>query len=121
VASTSADPRQVAIVARDLIVATRIADAAEAAGFLPARVDEPGRLPSASRVAVAFVDWADREPGWGAKLRGWQAEATSGPPRIVLFGPHTDLGAHDDARASGLGPMMARSKLFASLPSLMRR
>jgi hypothetical protein len=39
----------------------------------------------------------------------------------VLFGPHADLEAHDDARASGLGPMMARSKLFASLPSLMRR
>jgi hypothetical protein len=108
-------------VARDLIVATRIADAAEAAGYVPARVDEPGRLPSASEVAVAFVDWADREPGWGTKLRGWQSKATSGPPRIVLFGPHTDLEAHEDARASGLGPMMARSKLFASLPSLLPR
>ena len=84
VASTSADPRQVAIVARDLIVATRIADAAEAAGYLAARVDEPGRLPSSSGVAVAFVDWADREPGWGAKLRGWQAEADS--PRAAADG-----------------------------------
>jgi len=108
-------------VARDLIVTTRIADAAEAAGYLPARVDNPERLPSSSEVAVAFVDWADREPGWGAQLQAWQAKATSGPPRIVLFGPHADLEAHDDARASGLGPMMARSKLFASLPSLMRR
>lgn len=108
-------------MARDLIVATRIADAAEAAGYRPARVDEPGRLPSSSEVAVAFVDWGDREPGWGTMLRGWQAEAGSDPPRVVLFGPHTDLEAHDAARASGLGPMMARSKLYSSLPSLLRR
>jgi hypothetical protein len=104
-----------------LIVATRIADAAEAAGYRLARVDEPGRLPPSSEVAVAFVDWGDREPGWGAMLRCWQAAAGSDPPRVVLFGPHTDLEAHDNARASGLGPMMARSKLFSSLPSLLRR
>ena len=108
-------------MARDLITATRIANAAEAAGYRPSRVDEPGRLPSSSDVAVVFVDWGDREPGWGAALRGWRAAAGPLTPRIVLFGPHTDLEAHDDARVDGLGPMMARSKLFASLPSLLRR
>ena len=45
VSSTPADARQVAIVARDLIVATRIADAAEAAG-LSARPGRRTRTPA---------------------------------------------------------------------------
>ena len=40
--------------------------------------------------------------------------------RVILFGRHTDLEAHADARAAGLGPMWARSKLVAELPQLMR-
>ena len=40
-------------------------------------------------------------------------------PRLILFGPHTDLEAHADARAAGLGPMWARSKLVAELQALM--
>jgi hypothetical protein len=38
---------------------------------------------------------------------------------VVLFGPHTDLAAHAEARAAGLGPMLARSKLLADLPTLL--
>jgi hypothetical protein len=108
-------------VGRDLIAATRIATAAEDAGYVAGRVDEPASLPSSADVAIAFVDWGDRRPGWGAELRHWQDAAGEPAPRLLLFGPHTDLEGHAEARGSGLGPMMARSKLFASLPSLLRR
>ncbi len=39
--------------------------------------------------------------------------------RVILFGQHTDLADHADARATGLGPIWARSKLLASLKPLL--
>jgi hypothetical protein len=102
------------------MAATRIADAAEAAGYTAGRVDEPAGLPPAAEVSIAFVDWGERQPGWAAALRRWRTSSGDGSPRLLLFGPHTDLEGHREARSQGLGPMMARSKLFASLPSLLR-
>jgi hypothetical protein len=110
----------VAIVARDLIIATRIADAATAAGHGVVRVDRPDELPPAGSVGVAFVDWGSREPGWAERLAGWMATPNA-QPRLVVFGPHTDLAAHADARAAGIGPMLARSKLIAGLDDMLAK
>jgi hypothetical protein len=112
--------RRVAIVARDLIIATRIGDAATAAGRTSVRVDTPAELPQASSVSVVFVDWADREPGWGEWLAAWCTDAPhSVQPRVVVFGPHSDREAHAEARAAGFGPMLARSRLVSQLPQLV--
>jgi hypothetical protein len=104
----------VAIVARDLIISTRIGEAATAAGHDVVRVDEPAHLPPADDVAVAFVDWGAREAGWPDALLAW-AGSDAPSPRLVVFGPHTDLQAHAEARSAGIGPMVARSKLIRSL------
>ena len=110
----------VIIVARDLIIATRIADAAVTAGHAALRVDGPDALPAAESVSIAFVDWGARESDWGVSLTRWCAGAPeSHRPRLVIFGPHSDLAAHAEARAAGLGPMLARSKLVASLRELL--
>ena len=110
----------VAIVARDLIIATRIAEAAAAAGHEVVRVDSPDELPSAADVSVAFVSWDERRPEWGAALASWATGAGGDSPRLVVFGPHTDLAAHAEARSAGIGPVMARSRLVASLADLLR-
>ncbi len=111
----------VAIVARDQIIATRIAEAARAAGHEVTRVDDPGSLPPPASVSTAFIDWGARDEWWADQLRVWLAAA---PPnagtRLVLFGPHTDLAAHRAARAASLGPMIARSKLVADLAGWFR-
>ena len=108
----------VAVVSRDLMIFTRIADAGVRAGVEVRRFDDPGQLP-ASGVSLVLVAWDEREPDWGSGLLAWCASAPqSARPRVVLFGPHTDLAAHRDARTAGLGPMWARSKLIAALPSL---
>jgi hypothetical protein len=60
-----------------------------------------------------LVDWSARQPHWADALR-----RLSGP-RLVLFGPHTDLEAHAAARDAGLGPMWARSRLLSGLASLL--
>lgn len=111
----------VAIVGRDLIISTRITNAAEAAGHDVIRVDDPSRLPVSDTVAVVFVDWGQRDAAWSQLLSAWCQDADTGhaSPRIVLFGPHTDLEAHAAARAAGFGPMLARSKMISDLPRLL--
>ncbi|HEY7737925.1 MAG TPA: hypothetical protein VIC63_02675 [Candidatus Limnocylindria bacterium] len=101
------------------MTASRIESAVLAAGGTFQRIDDPAELPPATGVDVLVVDWAARRDDWGARLTAWRPGAGSQAPRIVLFGPHTDLDAHRAAKASGLGPMRARSALFAGLPTLL--
>jgi len=110
----------VVLIGRDLLFGSRIADAAARARREFIRVDDPAALPPPSSVRLVLVDWAERRPEWGNVLVAWSAQAPpSERPRLVLFGPHTDLLAHANARAAGLGPMWARSKLVAELASLV--
>jgi hypothetical protein len=109
----------VALLARDLMIASRIAAAAEGAGIPFARVDDPADLPPATEATLLLVDWGDRAADWGERIAAWCAEAPeSARPKVILFGPHVDLAAHAAARSAGLGPMRARSKLVADLPTL---
>lgn len=101
-------------------MATRIGDAVSRAGVDFVRVDEPAGLPSPTSLSLVLVDWAERDAGWADALVAWcQGAPKSGQPRIVLFGPHTDISAHNAARDAGLGPMWARSKLLAELSALL--
>lgn len=109
---------RVVVLSRDLIIASRILGQASSAGHDAQLVGEPSAMPPSTAVDLLFVNWADRGPEWGKKLVAWQG---GGRPRIILFGPHTDLEAHAAARAAGLGPMWARSKLVRDLSSLVSR
>jgi hypothetical protein len=111
---------RVAVVARDLMIASRIADAGARAGVEVRRFDDPAQLTSDAELTLVLVAWDERRPDWGERLVTWCAAARgSVQPRVVLFGPHTDLAAHAEARATGLGPMWARSKLLSALPTLL--
>ena len=110
----------VVLLGRDLITASRVLEAGLRAGAAVTRVDDPGALPPATSVRLLLVDWGDRGPDWGQRVVEWCAGAPeSARPRVLLFGPHSDLAAHAEARAAGLGPMLARSKLVADLPTLL--
>lgn len=102
---------KVAAVVTDLMLYSRIESAAHVAGVELARVDTPHDLPPDPDLVL--VDWSAREPGWAEPLR------SLGGVRLILFGPHVDLDAHAAARAAGLGPMLARSKLLATLGELL--
>lgn len=103
---------RVAAVIDDLIFYSRIEAAAGAADASLLRVDAPSDLP-AERFDLVLVDWSARSADWTDALRGRD------DGRTILFGPHTDLDAHAAARAARLGPMWARSKLAASLNTLI--
>ncbi|MEX1073160.1 MAG: hypothetical protein WED86_05615 [Chloroflexota bacterium] len=110
----------VALIARDLIIASRIAAAAERAGVDLIRVSDPADLPPSREIRLLLVDWGDRSADWGERIVTWCAAAPEAArPRILLFGPHVDLEAHAAARAAGLGPMRARSAFFSQLPKLV--
>ena len=94
----------------DLLLFSKIESAASAAGASLLRADEPTALPA--DLDLVLVDWSARHASWTDAL------AQLDGPRLVLFGPHTDLAAHAAARDAGLGPMWARSKLVAELPTL---
>ena len=102
---------KVAAVVSDLMLFSRIESAVRAAGAELTRVDSPSDIPPDAEVVL--VDWSARQPDWAGALR-----RLSGP-RLVLFGPHTDLEAHAAARDAGLGPMWARSRLLSGLASLL--
>ena len=101
---------KVAAVVTDLMLYSRIESAARVAGVELARVDTPGTVPA--HADLVLVDWTARQPDWTDALRALDA-------RVILFGPHVDLDAHADAKAAGLGPMWARSKLLSSLGELL--
>lgn len=106
----------VVFLGRDLIFASRVAAAAERHQTDFGRVDTPAELPPPAGVRLLLVDWAERQPEWAEAIATW---AGGGTPRVIVFGPHTDLEAHAAARDAGIGPMWARSKLFSSLDALL--
>ena len=101
---------RVAAVVTDLMLYSRIESAARVAGVELARVDTPAQVPPDA--GLVLVDWTARQPDWPDSLRALDA-------RVILFGPHVDLEAHADAKAAGLGPMWARSRLLGALPELL--
>jgi hypothetical protein len=101
---------KVAAVMSDLLLFSRIESAAAAADIVLVRVESPADVPN--DVDLVLVDWSARRPDWAHP-------PAAAPRRVVLFGPHTDLEAHAAARAAGIGPMWARSKLLAELPRLL--
>ena len=101
---------RVAAVVDDLMLYSRIESAARVTGASLIRVDDPSSLPADAELVL--VDWSARRDSWADALRAH-------PGRVVLFGPHTDLEAHAAARAAGLGPMWARSRLLTSLGELL--
>jgi hypothetical protein len=102
---------RVGAVVDDLMLFSRIDAAASAAGASIVRVSSPADLPH--DLDLVLVDWSARRPSWVDALSASSA-------RVILFGRHTDLEAHAEARAAGLGPMWARSKLVAELPGLLQ-
>ena len=112
---------RILVLSRDLILASRILAEASAIGQAARLVAEPTALPPPEDGDLLFVNWADRDPGWAAALVAWRKGVpSSANRRLVLYGPHTDIEAHAEARSAGLGPVLARSKLVADLPEMLR-
>jgi hypothetical protein len=111
---------RVVLLCRDLITASRVEGILGPTDADLRLIQDPADLPRAGSVGLLLVNWDDREGSWGNELGEWRRAAGSSTPRVILFGPHADLSAHAEARAAGLGPMWARSRLFARLADELR-
>lgn len=108
------------LISRDLLIASRVADAFARGDRELLRIDRPSELDGLEGVSLVLVDWGEREPGWSEAIKTWLGRnGRTEVPRVIVFGPHIDLEAHAAARASGLGPMWARSKLLAEVGRLV--
>jgi DNA-binding response OmpR family regulator len=107
---------RVAAVMSDLMLFSRIDAAASAAGASLVRIDSPHDLPGADEVDLVLIDWSARDADWADVLASWR---NGSGVRLIAFGRHTDLEAHAAARAAGIGPMWARSKLLAALSEVL--
>ncbi len=110
---------RVAALVDDLMTYSRLESMADQSGASVERVSSPSQLPPPTEVDLVVVDWGSRQAAWSAELVDWRRKG--GSPRLILFGPHVDLESHDAARASGLGPMWARSRLMRDLPALLAK
>ena len=112
---------KVALISPDLLISSRIAGIVEQAGSTLKRIDDPSGLATPDTIDLVLVDWAYRRPAWPAAIAAWRSgRPPTTDPRIILFGPHTDLEAHAAARDAGLGPMWARSRILSGLADLIQ-
>ena len=100
--------------------AARIIDAAARARVEVRLLSDPAALPSPDEVSLLLVDWNDRREAWGEELTRWvRSGGDAVVPRLVLFGSHTDLAAHAEAKRHGIGPVMARSAFVTRLGEII--
>jgi hypothetical protein len=117
-AANGASRMRIAAVTGDLMIYSRIHAAVSTAGASVQRLDTPADLQGQTGFDLVLVDWSARDHAWAPALARLR---TDGIARIILFGQHTDLDAHDAAREANLGPMWARSRLINDLPSLLEQ
>jgi ActR/RegA family two-component response regulator len=106
---------QVAILADDLIWATRLADAVSAAGGIPKRVRRLGDLEALladASLSFAIVDLTARAYDGVEAIRS----AVASGARIVAVGQHDDVATRKAALAAGAERVYAYRKLFEDGP-----
>lgn len=80
------------------------------------RLEDLPRLHPSDLLVVA---WDERAPDWAPALAAGDIGKPGGP-QLLLCGPHTDIAAHLEARAHGIGPVVARSRIGEAVRSRLR-
>ncbi|MCL4393429.1 MAG: hypothetical protein M1482_01180 [Chloroflexi bacterium] len=102
----------------DLMFATRIQDAARALGYDLRAIDSPAGFDAAAGggrppLVVISLD----TPDWRAAVES----AKSVGARVLAFGSHRDVDTMLSARAAGCDEVVARSRMAAELPELLKK
>jgi CheY-like chemotaxis protein len=115
------DPNAAAVllVTRDLMIESRVAGAAGAAGSRFLSASDPGRALAvdAPRLRLVLVDLQPGMTGLPALVDQFQ---TSRKIPVVAFGSHVATALLDEARQAGCHEVLPRSRLHAGLDELLR-
>jgi len=111
--------RTVAIVVSDLLLRSRITEAAAAAGLRTTDADSESALAVAlaARPSAAIVDLHERNLAAVEALRRF---CEAGVP-VLAFGRHTEPATLRAARDAGAAIVVPRSQLVEELPTLLAR
>ncbi|MFN6106538.1 MAG: hypothetical protein ACK5EA_19070 [Planctomycetaceae bacterium] len=109
----------VLLLTRDLMIESRIAGAAAAAGLRFLSAPDPGRAMSVDtpRLRLVMVDLQTGITGLAAVVQQFQ---TSRQIPVVAFGSHVATALLDEARSAGCHEVLPRSRLHAGLDELLR-
>lgn len=114
-------PVTVAILADDLIWATRLSEGVRDAGGIPRpfrrTVDLEASLAAGAGAGLAIVDLTSRAYDGIEAIR---AAAAAGA-RVLAVGPHDDLTLRREALAAGAERVLAYRKLFDDGPATLKR
>lgn len=112
-------PKQVAVVIRDLIFESRIKATAQSLGISAIMVRTAGELSrviSDKQVGLAIVDLNSAGPDAIAAVL---AAKSSPGVRVVAFVSHVDVELAEKAQQAGADEVMPRSRFTTQLPALL--
>jgi CheY-like chemotaxis protein len=119
----AAAPAPVIGLAADLLFASRMRGAGQAAGVPIATVttvDELVRRVRAERPRLVLVDLELRRGDPAAAIAALVASRDEGDTHIVAFASHMNAAAIEAGRAAGADRVLARSAFVRELPALLR-
>ncbi len=106
------------ILVPDLMFATRVEDAAKRLGYTVESLnvgDDP--VVVMARVSPALLVVSLDAPGWQEAV----VAAKNSGARVLAFGSHKSVDTLVAARAAGCDEVVARSRMAAELPSLLKK
>ena len=110
------DPRPtVLFFSGDLIFASRVRGAAEAAGC---DFKLAGRWPDAppTEIRAAILDLATKSKSIDVIVESWKTHAPDVP--LIAYGPHVQIDSLRAARAAGVPTVLTRGQFDAALPTI---
>jgi CheY-like chemotaxis protein len=114
------DERTVAVLAADLIFASRIRAAAEAAGVTARLARTAAEVEvAAGEAGLVLLDLDARGLDAPALIRALKANAALAAVPVVAFVSHVRADAIEAARAAGADRVLARSAFVRVLPELL--
>ena len=119
----SAEPAPPLAFVADLIFASRVKGAAQAAGVAAEVLQSADRVlerARARRPPVVLVDLEARGGAGVELVRRLKADAATAEVPVVAFASHQNADVIQAARAAGAERVLARSAFVKSLPELLR-
>lgn len=110
--------KQIAVVAADLLFASRIRAAADAAGIRARFARTDSELLDAAAAADLII--VDLDARWFDSSTSIQRLKQQHPTPIVAFVSHVRTDAIEAARAAGADRVLARSAFVKLLPEILR-
>jgi len=110
---------RILLVSRDLMVGSRLAGLARAAGATCEQRHAAGATADGFDVVILDLQGL---PAVAAAIQGLRAAGPeAATPKLVAFGPHVATGLLEEARAAGADAVVSRGEILGSFAAVLDR